>query len=142
MGKQIAIGPDTYEVETEIVDAAAARTKGDVVRIGSSATGIVDVSLADDTNVYRVGVVLHDAASGDKYLCATKGPVSATVPSATYTAANGLDILDGAVRDSTAAAEKPNGLSANNDFGVIMTGGTTVTSVTVYLYGDAVTAQT
>lgn len=129
--------------ETEILEAAAARTSGDVVRISTGGSnGVnVDVALADDTNVYRVAVA-PSCDSGDIKAYVVKGTVKCTVPSGTYTAGNGLHILDGALADSGAAAEAPNGVTTNNDVGVILEGGTSVTEITVTLYGTAVTAQT
>lgn len=145
MSVQTIVGANNYQsVETKKLRAAAARTKGDVVRISTGHTAGVnaDVSIADDTNVYRVAVALENAASGDVYNVAVKGTVPVTVPSGNYTAGDGLDILDGAVRDSTAAAEANSGISTLNDFAIIVTGGTSVTEVTATLFGDPITAQT
>ena len=131
-------------VQVMYIRAAAARSKGDLVRISTGHTsGVwVDVALADNTDVYRVAVCNQQVASGSIYQAVVKGTTSVTVPSATYTAGDGLDILDGAVRDSTAAAEAPTGQTTINDFAVILTGGTTVTSVVATLHGFPITAQT
>lgn len=131
-----------FDKEINLIQATATRTKGQIVRIGSSSAGLVDVTIADDTNVYKVGVVGQDATSGTKYPLIVKGQVTCTVPSGTYVAGDGVDILDGAVRPSTTTAEKPNGVTTNNDFGVVITGGVGVTEIVIYLYGEAVTAQT
>lgn len=139
------VGGAAYEsVETVKLKAAANRSPGDVVRISTGTTNGVcaDLTIADNTNVYTVAVVLESASTNDVYLAARKGTVKVTVPSGNYTAGNGLDILDGAVRDSTAAAEAPTGVSTLNDFAVIVTGGTSVTEVVATLYGSAITAQT
>lgn len=124
--------------------AAAARTAGDIVRISTGHSDGVnaDVALADDTNVYRVAVALEGIASGSVGLYAVEGTVRATVPSGNYTAGNGLDILDGAVRDSGAAAEAQTYQTTQNDFACILVGGTSVTEVTATLYGGPITAQT
>lgn len=133
-----------WGVQTIKLRAAAARSKGDIIRIstGHADGALADVAIADDTNVYRVAVVMQSAASGDVYEAAIRGMVKATVPSGDYTAGNGLHILNGAVADSGAAAEAFTGVSTANDFAVIVEGGTSVTEVTVNLYGDPITAQT
>ena len=124
--------------------AAAARVKGDIVRIGTGHTdGVnVDISLADDTNVYRVAVAMEDAASGATYMAAYMGTVKCTVPSATYTAGDGLKVHNGAVADTATAATAFDNLSTNACFGCIAVGGTTVTEITATLYGDQHTATT
>lgn len=145
MSVQTIVGANNHQsVETIKLKAAAARVAGDVVRISSGTTNGVwaDLTLADDTNVYEVAVALEGAATGDVYHAAYKGTVTITVPSGNYTAGNGLDILDGAVRDSTTAAEAPTSVTTRNDFAVIVTGGTSVTSVVATLYGKTITAQT
>ena len=81
-------------------------------------------------------------ASGNYGLYQTKGRCTITTPSITTVAGDGVDILDGAIRASTTTAEKPNGLTTNNDFGVVITAATTSTSQDVYLYGDPITGQT
>ncbi len=131
-----------YNKEYIWLKAAAARVKGAVVRIGSTSAGLVDVSLADNTDVYKVAVAHQDIASGDYGLYQTKGRCTITTPSITTVAGDGVDILDGAVRASTTTAEKPTGVSTLNDFGVVLTAATSSTSHDVYLYGDAITAQT
>lgn len=135
---------DNQAVETVMLQAAAARTKGDVVRIstGTSDGVPVDLTLADDTNIYRVAVALQDIASGDVGMYAVKGTVTCTVTSDNYTAGHGLHILNGTVLNSDAAAEAPTGEATLNDFAIVETGGTAVTSVVATLYGDAITAQT
>lgn len=125
-----------------VMQASAARSKGDLVRVGSSAQGLVDVSIADDTNVYRVAVAAGTIASGDRGLYQITGRCSVTTPSITSVAGDGLDILNGAIRASTTTAEKPNGLSTNNDFCVVLTAATSATSHDVFLYGDPITGQT
>lgn len=137
-------GLDASKNEKEYVflKAAVARTKGDIVRIGSSSAGIIDVSLADNTDVYRVAVAAQDIASGSWGLYQVKGPCTVTTPSITSVAGQALDILDGAVRASGATAEKPNGVTSNNDFCVVLTAATSSTSHDVCLYGDPITAQT
>ena len=142
---QCGVASNKHEVSRTIkLRAAAARTRGDVVRIstGHSDGVCADVSLADNTNVYRVAVAAENVASGDIYEAFVEGSCAVTVPSATYTAGDGLDILDGAVRDSATAAEARTGQTTLNDFAVIAIGGTTVTSVTATLFGDPITAQT
>jgi hypothetical protein len=131
-------------VKTMHLRAAAARTKGTVVRIGTGhTTGCwTDISLADDTNLYRVAVVNQDCVSGAIYEAVTEGTVKITVPSGNYTVGNGVKILDGALADSAAAATAPDDLAANISIGCIVVGGTAVTEITVSLHGDRVTATT
>ena len=127
----------------EYFRAAAARVKGDVVRISTGHTSgyWTDVTLADDTSVYRVAVAAQDIASGAIGAYVTAGTCVCTVPSATYTVGDGLEILDGAVAGA-ATAEAPTGQTTLNDFAVIKVGGTTVTSVTATLHGFPITART
>ena len=124
--------------------AAAARTKGDPVRISTGhADGVqADVALADDTNVYRIAVAAENAASGDIYNAVIKGTTKMTVASGTYTAGDGVLVVDGAVADSSSAAQDRSGEVGNNDFGIIVTGGSSVTEITVTLFGDPFTATT
>lgn len=138
-------GASTHvSADTTTLRAAAARTKGTVVRIGTghSSGCWTDIALADDTNLYRVAVVAQDVASGGTYQAITKGTCKITVPSGNYTAGNGVKILDGALADSGAAATAPDDLAANISLGVIVVGGTSVTEITVTLHGDRITATT
>ncbi len=130
--------------ELILLRAAAARSKGTVVRISTGhADGVnADVALADDTNVYRVAVANRDAASGEIYDAVFRGTTQITVPSATYTAGHGVKVFDGALASTGAAAAARDGLAANTTIGVINVGGTSVTSITVTLYGDAFTGTT
>lgn len=141
---QAVAGAAYVSAETGKLQASAARTKGDIVRISTGTTNGVndDLTLADDTNVYRVAVWAQNAADNEVGEVYVKGTVTMTVPSGTYTAGHGLHIVDGAVADSTAAAEDASGEVANNDFAIIVVGGTSVTEVTATLYGVAITAQT
>ena len=140
---QVTAHERNWPVEAIRLRAAAARVKGDLVRISTGhADGVnADLTLADDTNVYRIAVALEDAASGATYMAAYKGTVTVTVPSATYTAGNGLRIFDGAI-DEDGTAQAYDDLSTNTHFGLVAVGGTTVTSITATLYGDRVTAAT
>ena len=122
--------------------AASARTKGDVVRLSATANGLVDISLADDTSVWFTGVAAQDIASGTRGLYQVTGRCTITTPSITTTAGNGIDIVDGAMRDSTTTAEVPNGVTTNNDIAVTLTAATTSTTQDVYLYGNPTTGQT
>ncbi len=133
-----------WSQETAKLRAAAARTKGTVVRMGTGHTSgaYTDIALADDTNLYRVAVVNEDCASGAVYEAVVKGTVKITVPSGNYTVGNGVKIFDGALADSGAAATAPDDLAANISIGVIVVGGTSVTEITVTLHGDRVTATT
>lgn len=144
MSVQQIVSNKGTSTETIKLRAAAARTKGTLVRIGTGHTSGVntDIALADDTNVYRVAVWSHDIASGGVGDAVAKGTVKVTVPSGNYTAGNGLHIVDGALADSAAAAEAPTGATTINDVGCIVVGGTSVTEVTVTLYGDPITGQT
>lgn len=145
MSHGIATNTNDTSVRTIKLVAAAARSKGDPVTIstGNATEGVSnDASLADNTNVYRVAVALGDAASGDVYEAAVEGTVDVTVPSGTYTAGNGLHIINGAVADSSAAAEDASGEAANNDFAIVRETGTTVTTVKATLFGFAITGQT
>lgn len=125
--------------------AAAARVAGDVVRVGVGHVdgAHVDISIADNTDVYRVAVALESAASGDIYRAAVEGTVKATVSSDTYTRGHGLHILNGTVLNSDAVAEAPTGASTLNDFALVLEDGAAgTTSIKCNLRGDAITAQT
>jgi hypothetical protein len=136
-------GPDKDTERSYItMQAAAARTKGDVVRIGSSAVGLLDVSLASNTESYRVAVADQNIASGDRGRYQLTGRCTITTPSITTVAGEAVDVHTGAVRASTATAEKPNGVVTNNDFAVVLTAATTATSHDVFLYGDTIVGQT
>lgn len=130
--------------ETTMLEAAAARSKGDAVRIstGGSTGASVDLTIADDTNVYRIAVATSDMASGDVGAYVTKGTVKVTVPSASYDAGDGFTITNGVLASSSSAADDQSGEVANTDWGVILVGGTTVTEITVTLHGFACTATT
>lgn len=130
------------EKEYITLKAAAARAKGDVVRIGSSAEGLVDVSLADDTDLYRLAVADQDIASGNRGVYQIKGRATITTPSLSVAAGDGLLVLNGAVGDSGTTAQKPNGVQANTDFAVCLTASTSSTTQDVYLYGETITATT
>jgi hypothetical protein len=134
-------GKDT-EKSYITMQAAAARTKGDVVRVGSSAVGLLDVTLADDTNVYRVAVADMDIASGARGRYQVTGRCTLTSPSLSVAAGDGLLLLDGVVADAGTTAQKPNGAEANTHFAVCLTASTSGTTQDVFLYGDAVTATT
>lgn len=131
-----------WSVKTIKLRAAAARSKGDPVRIGTghSSGTWTDISLASDTNLYRVAVALESAASGDVYEAAVQGTVDVTVPSGTYTAGNGVKVQGGALADTATAATAYDDLAANISLGCIAVGGTTVTSIKVTLTGDRITA--
>lgn len=133
-----------WGVETVKLRAAAARSPGDVVRMGTGHSDgcPVDITLADDTNIYRVAVAQETIASGSVGLYAWKGTVPITVPSGNYTAGNGVKVLDAALADSGAAATAFDALPTNISFGCIVTGGTSVTEITVTLHGDQFTATT
>lgn len=137
-----------WAVETVKLRAAAARTKGDTVRIGTGHTSgtWTDISIADDTNLYRVAVVLETVASGAVYEAATRGTVDVTVPNGTYVVGDGVKILDGALAPSAAAATAPDDLAANISIGVVNAlppaGGVNPGSIRVTLHGDRVTATT
>lgn len=136
------IGPNDQGKEYVVLKAAAARTKGDIVKIGSSAEGLVDVALADDTTVYRIAVAAQDIPSGAYGLYQIKGRCTVTTPSITSVAGQALHVVDGAVAASGATAEKPNGVTSQNDFCVVMTAASSSTSHDVFLYGDPITGQT
>lgn len=145
MGFGSVVGSNKHwGVETIKLRAAAARAKGDVVRIGTGhADGVfADISLADDTNLYRVAVANEGAASGDVYEAVVKGTVDITVPSGNYTAGHGVKVLDGALASTGAAATAYDDLAANISLGIIVVGGTSVTTITVTLTGDRITATT
>jgi hypothetical protein len=124
------------------MQAASARTKGDVVRVGSSAVGLVDVSIADDTDVYRVAVADMDIASGARGRYQITGRCTITSPSLSVAAGDGLLILDGAVADSATTAQKPSGVTSNTHFAVNITASTSATTQDVFLYGDGITGTT
>jgi len=129
--------------EYKFARAASARSKGDVVYLGKGANGNVDLDLVDDILVHELAVANEPIASGEGGQYVTEGEVEITVPSGNYTAGNGLVILDGAVADS-GSAYPATGIAgeAKTVFGVIKTGGTAVTSITVSLDGGKFTATT
>lgn len=143
LGKaQIIPAQGAGPIQTTYLYASAAVTKGSILKMGAGANGFEVAAIADDTLVYKPVVALENVEAGSYGLFAVAGPVVATVPSGNYTAGNGVDILNGAVRDSTAAAEVPNGVLSQNDFGRVLVGGTSVTQITILLYPFSVTAQT
>lgn len=102
------------------------------------------IALAAAGGYYRVGVVDNDRASTEtsctpagEILTATwgyvkvKGRVATTVASATYVAGRVVKVSTAAVTEVAAGAT-----GALKDFGIIITGGTTVTTITVDLFGD------
>jgi len=139
-----ATRPGEEAVETIRLRAAAARTKGDVVRIGVGHTdgARVDITLADDTNVYTVAVANQDIASGSIGEYVVKGTVQCTVTSDTYTAGHGLHILNGTVLNSDAVFEAYTGVVTLNDFAQVEEAGTAVTTIRATLTGRPFTAQT
>lgn len=130
---------ETYKA---LLYTASALSKGAIRKLTVGANGFTAAAIADDTTVYKVVVAAEDIEAGTQGLFYMAGPCVATVPSGNYTAANGLHVLNGAVADSGAAAELPNGVTSQNDFAYIVTGGTSVTSVTITLYPSAITGQT
>jgi hypothetical protein len=85
---------------------------------------------------------MESCASGDVYEAAIKGTVVATVGSGTYVVGDGVKVLDGAVKPLAAAAQAYDDLSTNTCFGICLTAGTSITEITVTLYGDRFTATT
>lgn len=142
--QQVTAGSKYESLKTIKLEAAATRAKGDVVRISTGgATGCnVDLSLADDTNVYKVAVCLEAAAVGDVYEAAVEGTVLINTPSISTTVGHGVDIFDGAVRDSTTAAEARSGATTSNDFGIVVVAAASSTTQLVTLYGNTITGQT
>lgn len=125
--------------------AAAARTKGDFVAIstGNTTYGINnDATLADGTTPTRYAVAAQDAASGAPYSAVEKGTVRVNVASGTYTTGHGLKVHDGVLVTTGSAAGDATGEIGDNLVGIIKTGGTTVTEITVTLYGYAITPTT
>ncbi len=133
-----------WSVETIKLRAAAARTKGDCVRIGTGHTSgtFTDITLADDTNLYRVAVCLESCASGAVYEAAYKGTVDMTVPAGTWVVGDGVKVFDGALTPSAAAATAFDDLAANISLGVVNVGGVNPGSIRVTLTGDRITATT
>jgi hypothetical protein len=121
--------------------ATATRAVGDLVYISSDSTGLVDLTIADDATVHRIARVCQAGASGDYLQYQTAGICTVTVPSATYTATHGLKVLDGAVASTGSTAAVIAG-DANTSFAAIKVGGTTVTEITIFLYGEKFTATT
>jgi len=84
----------------------------------------------------RLVIAQEAVADGAYGLFFKEGPgISLTVPSATYTAGNGLlvDASDAAIVDSGAQTTLSGATGLPHDFFAIETGGTTVTSVTGFL---------
>ena len=125
------------------MSSTASRSKGAFIYIDYSASGKVDLTPADDALVHHGAVVLKTMASGDVGMYQTEGVAKITVPSATYTAGNGVIILDGAIVDSSGVFPV-GGLAgqAQTVFAAILVGGVSVTEITVELHGKAFTATT
>lgn len=130
--------------ETMKLRAAAARTKGDIVRIGVGHVdgAMVDITLADDTDVYMVAVAKEDIASGEIGEYIWRGRAQCTVTSDNYTRGHGLHLLNGTVLNSDAVAEARTGINTLNDFALVLEDGTAATTIEADLFGYAVTAQT
>lgn len=112
---------------------------GTPVKVNYGTTNNPQVAaLADDTEIYEFGIVVKDAIANLSWgWVQTRGSVACTVASSTYTAGHGFKIYKGAVTTTGAGYAR-----GANDFGVIVVGGTTVTSITVYLHGEMKTATT
>jgi len=111
--------------------AAASLTAAVPYVVKYTGTNDPTVGAAVDGAFYNLVAVPSRALStGDKDWFQIQGSCVITVPSATYVAARGLKIHDAAVTEMGAAHT-----NSVNEFAVIITGGTTVTSITVYLQG-------
>lgn len=136
--------PQEYNYTEErfiIAKASAARTAGDLVYLTADETGMKDAALADDTTIHLLGVAQASIASGARGLYKVQGLCDVTVPSGNYTAGHGLKLLDGAIASTGATAAGIAG-EASTVFAAIATGGTSVTTCSVYLYGQKITGTT
>lgn len=123
--------------------AAAARTRGDVVKLSCTANGLVDVALDDVTTIWYVMVAAENIASGERGTYQIAGRCDyLTSPSLSVAAGDGLLILDGAVADSGTTAQVPNGDVTRTHFACQLTATTSDTVQDVYLYGQPITFTT
>lgn len=140
-----ATGPglDSNPKSYVTAQAAAARTRGDVVYLTCTSVGLLDVTLVDDTNIYYVAVAAENIASGARGTYQVAGRCDyLTSPSLSVAAGDGLLILDGAVADAGTTAQRPNGVVTNTHFACQLTATTASTTQDVYLYGQPITATT
>ena len=113
---------------------AAAVARGAVSRIGYDSTNnrLAAVALSASASWQQVIVAAEPIAASKKGEYYIQGDsITMTVPSATYTADYGLTVDKGAVVSTGAAYA-----SSLDEFGIVTTGGTTVTSITVTLTGE------
>lgn len=105
--------------------------------------GAAYLALFDDATVHHLCVAAEDVPNGEVGLFQVGGRTEMTVPSGNYTAGNGFGVTNGAIVDSSAVFPAA-GLAgdAQTVAGVITTGGTAVTEITVELHGKAFTSQT
>jgi hypothetical protein len=132
---------ENTEAEYFTMRAAAARTKGDAVYMTMDAQGYLDLTIASNAAVHRIAVAAQNIASGDRGLYCVRGPCTLTVPSATYTEGNGLQVTTGAIAAGSGFPAAGVAGQAQVVFGVVSTAASgTITSITATLHGDPFTS--
>lgn len=111
--------------------------------LADGAYGRQYIALVDDTNVHKFCVTATDIDAGKWGQVVVEGECLCTVPSATYTSGHAFKVHNGAVGTMSATPSAAGVCGdAGNEFGVIKTGGTTVTEVTLVLNGNYATGTT
>lgn len=102
--------------------------------------GMQFLALTDDTKVHYFCVAYQDIPAAKWGFVVTEGECQCTVTSASYTTGHAFKVHNGAVA-TMGAAPDTSGLvgEATNDLGVIKTGGTDVTEITLCLSGKPAT---
>lgn len=118
------------------------QSAGAVLRLNGAITEgmVVAAILHSTTNTQKLVILKNDIADDEFGWAYVEGQnITATVPSATYTAGNSLriDDSDDGIVDGGAAFDFDNA----TDFAEVNVGGATVTSVTVNLYDREVVSQ-
>lgn len=98
-------------------------------------------ALADDVNVYMIGVAIDAVAASAWGWYQVEGPISnVIVTSDNFTAGHGLEITSNTVVDSDAAYAWTS--HASTDFAMVNEAGTGVAAIDIILTGKMATAQT
>jgi len=110
----------------------SAVARGAVRRVAYDSTNkrLCAKALASDASQQQVVIAAEPCAAGAKGEYYIKGSgITLTVPSGTYTAGDGLQIVGGAVADTGSAFAY-----TRNEFAAVETGGASTTSITVTLF--------
>lgn len=105
------------------------------------AGGWVALALADDTNVYKIGIAMQATAASAWGLYQIEGDcANVVVTSDNYTAGHGLEILNGTAVNSDAAYAWTS--HASTDCAMVNEAGTAATAIDLILTNTMATAQT